>query len=316
MGTFIFDPLTGNPTILAENRASRVDQTGSVSNGQKTGKDDPKTCFFCKGNEATTPPSLYQDADDWNVRVFMNKFPLVDVHEIIVHSPDHVKDIPELPHEQNVKIIRAFLNRVGVYTSKGEEVMIFNNKGGKAGASILHPHSQLIALKGFPGVIELERDEAQRYYNEHSQCYWCDLVSRELQYEKRVVYQSKHFVVLVPVASRWSYELLVVPKEHKPNFGYINEMEINDFAGIMKAVLYAYSKLFGNPDRNFWIHTQRYDPFHWHVGFIPQIKVLGGLELGAGIWVSDRATPEDAAIRLGEAVKECYESSSSIGPQG
>ena len=87
----------------------------------------------------------------------------------------------------------------------------------------------------------------------------------------------------------------------------MNEMEIGDFAIVLQAALRAYDELFDRPDRNFWIHTMRYEPYHWHVGFLPHIKVLGGLELGAGIWVSDKATPEDAARQLGEKVKYCCE---------
>jgi UDPglucose--hexose-1-phosphate uridylyltransferase len=212
-----------------------------------------------------------------------------------------------LPNEQNVRYVRALLNRVNFYTSKDKEVLIFNNRGGSAGASILHPHSQIIALEGFPGLIEAERHAALKYYNEHHSCYWCDLVKSELVIKSRVIYETHHYVLIAPSAARWSYEMILVPKVHRPNFEYINEVEINDFAKILKASLVAYDQLFGRPDRNFWVHTQRYDPFHWHVGFIPHIKVFGGLELGAGIWVSDRATPEDAALQLGEKVKADYE---------
>jgi UDPglucose--hexose-1-phosphate uridylyltransferase len=236
--------------------------------------------------------------------VFKNKYPLVDDHEIIVHSPDPLKDIEDLSQDQNVRIIRAFLNRVSYYNSHDKEVMIFNNRGGKAGASITHPHSQIVALKGFPGIIEREKSEGLKYFNEHNSCFWCDKIKLELAQKSRVVYESSHFVLLVPQACRWSYEMLLIPKEHKPNFEFINEMEINDFAFILKAALLSYDNLFQRPDRNFWIHTMRYEPYHWHVGFIPQTKVLGGLELGAGIWVSDKATPEDAAGQLAKAFSE------------
>jgi UDPglucose--hexose-1-phosphate uridylyltransferase len=313
MGTFIFDELTGIPTVLATNRIKRTDQTGAVNKTEDSDPNRPKPCLFCKGNESLTPPAVYQDADDWHIRVFPNKFPIVDYHEIIVHSPEHDKDLTDLPEEQNVRYVRALLNRVNYYTSQGLEVMVFNNRGGKAGASILHPHSQIVALAGFPGIIEMEKNHALRYYNEHHSCYWCDTWKSELVIKERVVYESKHFVLVVPKASRWSYEMILVPKSHKPNFEYINEVEINDFARILKSALYAYDKLFSRPDRNFWIHTQRYDPFHWHVGFIPHIKVFGGLELGAGIWVSDRVTPEDAAKQLSEVVKPFFETSPQDG---
>jgi UDPglucose--hexose-1-phosphate uridylyltransferase len=295
---------------LATERAKRADQTGAVTakvDEKKKEDKKEKVCFFCKGNESMTPPTLYQDQDDWSVRVFANKYPLTDNHEIVVHSPDHDKDITELTHEQNVRIIRAFLNRVNHYNTQEFETMIFNNRGGKAGASVLHPHSQIIALRGFPGIIETEKHSALEYYNEHNSCYWCDLIKTEVTLRNRIIYESSAFVLLAPRASRWSYEMMLVPKSHKPNFAFIDEQEINDFAKILQAGLYAYDAQFQRPDRNFWVHTQRYDPYHWHMGFIPHLKVFGGLELGAGIWVSDKATPEDATKRLGEHVKNKYE---------
>ena len=296
MGIFIFDPLTGEPTILAINRSKRHDQTGSTGNGSI--EQARHVCYFCKGNEGLTPPTLYQDADDWNVRVFNNKFPLMPDHEIIVHSPDHDKDIEDLPHEQNVRLIRAYLDRVSYYGIQDKEVIIFNNKGGRAGASIIHPHSQIVATKGFPGVIEKEKQSALHYTNENSACYWCVELREALDTKSRIVYESTHFVAFCPKACRWSYEAVLVSKNHKPNFGFIDEMEINDLAKVLPGTLLAYKTLFNNPDRNFWIHTMRYEPYHWHIGFIPHLKVFGALELGAGIWVSDKATPEDAASEL------------------
>ena len=311
---FIFNELTNIPTILATNSAKRADQTGVVQGGEdhkKPASSKPAAGkivdFFAKGNEDMTSETVYQDQDDWNVRVFPNKYPLTESHEIIVHSPDPVRDIEDFPAEQTVKIIRAFLNRINYYTRQEMEVMIFNNRGGSAGASLTHPHSQLVALKGFPGVIELEKSSALRYYNEHHACYWCDAVQREKWYKDRIIYESDHHILICPHASRWSYEMKLIPKVHRPNFEYIEESEIQDLAKMLKAALFAYNELFDCPDRNFWVHTQRYDPYHWHMGFIPHIKVLGALELGAGIWVSDKATPEDAAKALRKPFMQSYE---------
>lgn len=314
MGKFIFDPLTGEPTISAPERAKRHDETGVVRDVKNVGKKQegkPKGasfCFFCKGSEHLTPPTLYQDAEDWNVRVFANKYPLLPDHEIIVHSPDHEKDFEELSCEQNTKIIRAFLNRVHYYMNQDKEMMIFNNRGGRAGASVLHPHSQIIAARGFPGVLEKEKEAGLHYYNENSSCYWCDEIKSEQEYQKRIVYETPHFFVYVPRACKWSYEMRLVPKCHRPNFGFIDEQEINDLASVLKGILTAYDRLFNRPDRNFWIHTMRYEPFHWHIGFMCHIKVLGALELGGGIWTSSNATPEDAALGLKNYVnKYCGE---------
>lgn len=307
MSKFIFDDLTKSPTILATSRAKRADQTGVVR-GEKSKKTNID--FFAKGNEHFTPDAVYQDTDDWNVRVFPNKFPLFEDHEVVVHSPKDDVDIEDFSHEQIVRIIRAFQNRLHYFTSQDKEVFIFNNRGGKAGASLKHPHSQIVASKGFPGIMEKEKEEALHYFNEYNKCFWCDLLDKEIENKTRVVYESRHFVVLVPRASRWSYEVALLPKSHRPNFGYINEVEINDLAMTLKLTLAAYNILFDKPDRNFWIYTQRYEPYHWHMGFIPHLKVFGGLELGAGIWVSDKATSEDAAQELGGVIKTLCENGS------
>ncbi len=310
MGVFIFDDLTNTPTILSPGRAKRGDQTGAVNSATPSSTPDPtfdKTMIFSKGFEHMTPQTLYQDADDWNVRVIPNKYPIIGDHEVIIHSPFKDKDIEDLSVEQTIRILRAYLNRVSFYTSQEKEVMIFNNRGGKAGASIIHPHSQIVALKGFPGTVEHEKESALKYYNTKNSCYWCDLAKSEVENGENVVLSSPHFTVIVPKASRWSYETLLIPKNHRPNFQFLNEIEISDLAVVIKSLLRAYDTLFDRPDRNFWIHTMRFEPYHWHMGFIPQLKVMGGLELGAGIWVSDKATPQDAASQLGKYAREYYE---------
>jgi UDPglucose--hexose-1-phosphate uridylyltransferase len=194
------------------------------------------------------------------------------------------------------------LNRVNAHLADGNEVFVFNNRGAKAGASINHPHSQLVAAKSFPGTIHEQREAALEYFDEHGACYWCDMVQDELEDGSRVVYEGDHFVLLVPKASKWSYEMNLLPKRHLPNFVYINEEEIADLAKTLQAALHAYDELFDYPDRNFWMYTEKHEPFHWHMGFIPHIRVFGGIELGAGIWVVDKATPEDAAAQLKKAV--------------
>jgi len=310
MPDIIFDPLTKEPSVTAANRAKRTDQTGGMKKTKKEEKEEgnkekkKKVDFFAKGNEHMTPPETYRDQEDWNVRVFPNKFPILDDHEIIVHSPNEYEDLPNLPLEQTVRYIEAILNRVNHFTGESKEVFVFNNRGAKAGASLNHPHTQLVAKKSFPGYIHDQREAALDYFDEHGSCYWCDMIQDEIEIGDRVVYENDHFVILVPKASRWSYEMALLPKRHLPNIAYINENEITDFAKTLQGALHAYDELFDFPDRNYWIYTEKHEPFHWHMGFIPHIKVFGGLELGAGIWVSDKATAEDAASQLKEAIDD------------
>lgn len=307
MPKIAFDPLTKEPSITAANRAKRTDQTGTMKEKKDEGKPEEKkekVDFFGKGNEHMTPPTLYQDQEDWNVRVFSNKFPILEHHEIIVHSPSEFEDLPNLPLEQVIRYVEAILNRVNYHLAEGREVFVFNNRGPRAGASINHPHSQLVAQKSFPGYVHDQRDAALDYFDEHGSCYWCDMVQDELEAGERVVYEGEHFVILVPKTSKWSYDMRLLPKRHLPNFVYVNEVEITDFAKTLQAAMHAYDELFDFPDRNYWLYTEKHEPFHWHMGFIPHIRVFGGLELGAGIWVVDKATPEDAAKQLKKAIDD------------
>lgn len=304
---FVYDALTNSPTLLVPARSKRKDETGAVSG--KPSVSSNNICVFCKGQEHLTPPTLYEDAPDWNVRVFKNKFALVEDHEVVVHSPFDDKDFQNLPVEHGVKIIQAYISRIKHHNAQNKDVFLFNNKGAKAGASIKHPHTQLVALEIFPGTLQKERESVELYHSAHNSCYWCDLIKLETEEQtdkQRVIHESPYFVTLVPIASRWSFEMLLVPKVHKNNFADLSEAEITDLALVLKSAISAYDRLFGDPDRNFWVHTLRFEKFHWHLGLIPQIKTLGGMELGAGIWVSDKATPEDAAALLREPMNQVY----------
>lgn len=310
----VLDQLTGIPTILAPNRRKRDFQIHKVEKNVGDVLEYDASCHFCKGNETMTPSTLYQDQADWNVRVFENKFKLLDIHEVVVHSPHHLNDIEDFPIEQTHRILRAYQNRASFHNSNGNDVFIFNNRGAHAGASIKHPHSQLVALECFPGILEKEKISAEEYFKKNKSCYWCDLLKSELMINARtrVVYETSHFVAIVPVASRWSYELMIVPKSHKPSFSFATDEELSDLALMLKLTLTSYNTLFDKPDRNFWIHTLREKLYHWHIGLIPQIKELGGVELGAGIWASDKATPEEAAAALRGEIEKAHPAISSL----
>ena len=307
MGKFIFDDLTGIPTILAVERSARPDVTGTEKRkGEKPADKKKAVDFFAKGNENLTPAAVYQDQDDWNIRVFPNKYPLMDHHEIIIHSPQPKKDLEDLPLEQTVRYIRAILSRVDFYTSQGLEVFVFNNRGAKAGASLPHPHSQLVADPGFGGFLETEKDGALHYYNTNNSCYWCDAIRAEKERGARVVFESDYYILLAPKASRWGYETKLYPKKHTPNISLIDEHEIVDLAKVLRATLKSYDELLDNPERNYWINTQRYEPYHWHITFMPRLNVLAGIELGTGIWVNSRIAPEDVPSALGALIWQTY----------
>src|SRR5438105_766644 len=145
MPKFVPDVTTDRWVIIAEDRLKRPHELNVPSGEAKL----PKLCVFCPGNENLPGEEVYRVGTGqaygpgWQVRVIKNKYPITDLHEIIIHSPSDTDDVDRLPHDQVVKIIQTYRERFNLHKENGH-VMIFNNVGEDAGASIRHPHSQLV----------------------------------------------------------------------------------------------------------------------------------------------------------------------------
>jgi len=305
------DEIRGEWVVVAGERRNRPGDTGLTGAAGK-----PAGCPFDEGNEDQTPPEVLRigrgapNGPGWEVRVVPNKFPILPAHEVIIHSPDHEKDIAQLPLEQVKKIVQAYVYRFRFYDDGGLPY-IFNNHGAGAGASLTHPHSQLVIFEKLPEALSEEVQGAQRYYEEHRSCPYCDLLKRESSGE-RFVWENSHFVVLVPFAAAWPYELLVLPKKHRENFSDIEGPEMVALAEVLIKLGRIFECKFGNPDYNFWIHSlsRKFATedssifYHWHLEFVPRLKKLGAIELGAEVMIYDQATPEEAAKRLRKMFEE------------
>jgi len=304
MSKFRQNPISKDWTIVATGRKKRP-----IAVGPKSAKSASGRCPFCVGSEDMTGPNVYQLN---GVRVIPNKYPITDYHEVIIHSPDHERDIDELPLDQGELVLRSYKDRYNFYKNKRDDfyVHIYNNAGKEAGASIRHPHSQLVVFNQVPEEVAEEIEGAQEYFEKNSSCPYCDLIKKELGSEERVVLESDFFVALTPFESEWPYEITMFSKKHQPDFGQISDEELADLASVLQQTLRAYNKVLSTPDRNFWIHSlpirENDDPrakfYHWHLDLVPRIKTLGGLELGAGIMVDDRVGPEEAARQLRAAL--------------
>ncbi|MEA2020566.1 MAG: glycogen/starch synthase [Patescibacteria group bacterium] len=303
-GAYREDAFTGEWRIVSEDGGGRL---------QESSLDTPESCPFGEGRENKTPPEVLRlgrgipNGPGWEVRVVPNKFPVLSGHEVIIHSPDHYSDLAQLPLEHAEKIIQAYLFRCRHYDDKGLP-FVFNNHGPNSGASLSHPHSQLVVFEKIPESIQEKLEKAEPYFRENKECPYCDLIKRE-QEGKRKVFENSHFLVIVPYAAEWPYEMLVLPKEHEPNFSKVDLNTVTALADVLKKTCDVMTMKFGNKvSYNYWIHSLseyflKKDRdgsfyFHWHLEFVPREKKLGGIELGAEIMAYGHGTPEQAAQEL------------------
>ena len=185
---------------------------------------------------------------------------------------------------------------------------VFKNVGSEAGASLGHSHSQIIATPIVPDLIRGELSGADDFYGRHKQCVFCEILESELADERRVVAQTPGFVAITPFASRFAYEMWVLPRSHESCYEAITAASAGELAGLFQRVLIAQDRVLAEPAYNWFLHTaplrsSELPYFHWHFEIMPRTSRPAGFEWGAGCFIN-AVPPERAAKELRAALPE------------
>ncbi|MBI1870007.1 MAG: galactose-1-phosphate uridylyltransferase [Chlamydiae bacterium] len=331
------DPVVGRWVIIATERGKRPsDFRTEMEDGTKEG------CPFCEGSESKTPseifairnPHTHVNTPGWEVRVVPNKFPALRIegdlgkrgvgiydrmngigaHEVIIETPDHDKKMQMHSIESLAKVFEAYRVRIKDLENdlRFKYILIFKNEGFSAGASLSHPHSQLIATPVTPKRVKEELQGAQEYFEYKDRCAFCDILIEEQTQKSRVVYENEHFLSFCPFASRFPFEVMVLPKRHDPDFHTVSSNELLGFADMMRFTLAKLAKALNKPQYNFVLHTSPVrwkrrgywttidQDYHWHVEIMPRLTKVAGFEWGTGFYINP-TIPEEAARFLQEA---------------
>jgi UDPglucose--hexose-1-phosphate uridylyltransferase len=323
------DPVVERWVIIATERARRpTDFAPEVIPPR-----GPHLCPFCPGHEDRTPPEVFRSGGSedgpWTVRVVPNKFPAlhadgevhaagegvydridgVGAHEVIIESPDHFAGLGTLPVAHVGEVLAAYRERLLAFRKdpRLEYVLIFKNHGVAAGASLGHPHSQLIATPILPELVAEELQGAVRYFRMKERCVWCDIVRQERRDGARLALEDEGFVAVSPYASRFPYETWILPIAHRPSFESLLPDEVDPLARLLRELVARLGRLFADPPYNFALHTAPLrgtepEHFHWHLELMPKLTRVAGFELGTGFFINP-TPPEDAArfLRLADA---------------
>ncbi|EFK94845.1 Galactose-1-phosphate uridylyltransferase [sediment metagenome] len=277
MAKYVPDVSTQRWVIISPTRLDRPQNTDSPAFDG---------CPFCPGSESHTPPEVYRigpgekDKPGWMVRVVPNKYSITDIHEVIIHSPDDKKDIESLDPKQVERIVFTYRERYRAHEAEGH-VLIFCNHGVIAGASLSHPHSQLVVV---PRQINF------------------DAVLREPI--MHVVEDSQFYTAYCPDFSQWPYEVWIAPKTTDKKFGDATDAEVSALAMILQRTIKRIEKLsatpsfpFFHPDRPFEYNYYISHTTNWFLRIIPRYISRAGFELGTGVNVNV-VNPQGAAEEL------------------
>lgn len=315
--------VTRDWVIIASERAKRPQDFKKTKPSEKI-PEYQKDCPFCPGNEGSDLANetfRIGDKSSWKVRSIYNKFPALSpgkdpsrvhdgmdsmingfgVHEVIVEHPRHDLTIPRMTDDDVCNIIRTYRSRYETLRKmKGvEAVTIFKNQGLGAGASLVHPHSQVVATPIVPPQSRGRIDSAMKYYDSTGECVFCKLLAEEMNKKIRIVRETENFVSFVPFAAAAPFVTWIFPKRHTPSFAGITDEEIRDLAINLKDSLGRIYYGLDNPDFNYTIRSMPVngsgsDYLHWYLNVVPRISQPAGFELGSGIFINT-SIPEQCA---------------------
>lgn len=351
MSTLRQDPLTGRWVIFAGGREARPNEYPLLRRAGAAGG----RCPFCPGHEADTTPEVLAtgrpagspaNGPGWRLRAFPNLYPAVGAgagdeaatgvpgaaaglftacpgrggrHEVIVCTADHEASLATLGPGDLAELLQAVRERVASFRAEPEVRFVapFCNHGPEAGATLSHPHLQVI---GSPRVPRLAVDKALRlrdWRRRQGTCLLCDLAATEREHGLRLVAADDHWTALTPWASRFPWEVLLVPVHHGPCVLPGDGPALDSLATMLADVLGALRRAHGDLSFNLVFHLapQRgrdgsladpdldaLDPgpdtlWHGHLEVLPRLSRLAGFEAGTG-YAINAAWPEEVASRL------------------
>jgi UDPglucose--hexose-1-phosphate uridylyltransferase len=314
------NPLTGRWVTVAAERAARP---GELISRQLPVETDPhRPCPFCPGNEEATPPALetYGPSGNWLIRVVPNLFPAFEgsepmrvqnlgpvftqavasgVHEVLVLSPDHKASWADLDDKQAGLAMAAIRDRMEDHARRStvRYTQAIVNAGREAGASLEHPHGQLLGIPFVPGEIAEEEAGFRRF---EGSCLLCTVAEAEVQAGHRVVLEDDRVVVVCPFWSGAPYEMLVIPRTHEIHLENTMPQDVVAVGRAVRDALRLLRAHAGDAAYNLVFHTAPHHhegPFHWHVHIVPRLTSLAGFEQGTGVMINIVA-PELAARHL------------------
>lgn len=300
-----WDPLTGESVVIA---AARQDRTFLPP---------PEACPLdpsAPGRPTEIP------ADSYDVVVFENRFPSLAEPlgrcEVICFTSAHNSSFARLSPRRVRTVFEAWVDRTQVLSAlpQTQQVYCFENKGEEIGVTLHHPHGQIYAFPFVAPRLERMVAQARDYAFHHAGGnLFDDLVAAELQAGTRIVTRNEHWIVFVPEAARWPYEVRIFPAVRVPDLTQVSEAARDAFCPLYLDVMRRFDGLFGQPAPYIaaWYQAPVSDEiarrqFAAHLQVLTvrraanKLKYLAGTESGMGVWIND-IVPEEAAQRLREA---------------
>ena len=317
------NPLNGRWVTIVPNRAERPSDF-ALSN-KKDAPELGRPCPFCPGNEEETPPAVETTGADgsWSMRVIPNRFPAFDgddtfsvqnlgpvhvqaeasgIHEVFVYDPMHDGGLANLDDEHATEFMFVLKRRLAEHAELPfvRYTQVIVNHGHEAGASVAHPHGQILGLPFVPSEV---LDEERAFNRFAGGSLLETTIEAELAADKRIVIANDDVVVMCPFASGVPFEMMVVPREQHGHLPDASDESLRAVGLALRDAVAHLQGALGNVAFNLGLHTaphQHTGDYHWHLHIWPQITTQAGFEQGTGVMINI-VSPETATETLKSA---------------
>ncbi len=325
------DLVSGDWIIMAPERAKRPHDL--IAKNKVRREPTPKSeCPFEDFEKSGNWPPIASSPDtkNWKAVIIPNKYPAlrhadecaevatkgpyqfhdgIGQHDLVV-TRDHTKNIAHMTVAEAVRVFELLQKH---YRTLAKDkcllyVSTFFNWGISAGASLYHPHFQVLSLPIIPPDIGHSLNGSREYFEKHGKCVHCEMLAYEAKWEKRIIEQNKGAVAATPYVSRDPFEIRLYPKSHRPYFEKTPLSELRGIVAALQSSLRRIEKYLRDPDLNFFIHTAPlknqglYGHYHWHIEILPKFSISAGFELGTGVDIDVVDPDAAAAILRGERI--------------
>ncbi len=279
MSEIRYDLLHDEYALIAPERLHRPDCYKSPRRDEAT----RKSCPFCEGHEAMTPPEIFAIRDNepntpgWKTRVVPNLYKAVQIeaawesrevgiyqaweglgaHEVIIDTPRHLTRMDAWSYEEYFNWLHTLRSRINDLKNDFRLVYfsLFKNHGHYAAATQAHPHTQLIALPVVPKRKLDQLQRAHRYFLERRHNIFESVLAQELHDRERIVIESDHFVVVCPFASTFAFEVVIMSRESAESLIALNDVKLRDLSDVLKRTIDALYVELGDFDFNIIFNT-------------------------------------------------------------
>ncbi len=320
MSQMRLNPLTGRWVTIVTERAGRP--TDFAPRSPQVEADPARPCPFCPGNEEATLPALetVDTGGQWRMRVVPNLYPAFSgpagfvvhhlgpvhvaaeaggIHEVFVFTPDHDRGLDQLDDDTAAEMMRALQRRLDDHASAAgiRYTQVIVNHGREAGASLSHPHAQILGLPFVPSEILEEERAFARFAGG---CVICTTIEAELAAGERVVFADDDVACITPYWSGAPFELLLMPRRHELHLQHADPESLTAMGRAIRDAVAHLEAAIGDVAYNIGFHTAPHEHsggYHWHVHLWPNLVTQAGFERGTGVMINV-VEPERAAEAL------------------